>query len=826
MKRPMKNVLFYCIVLILFSSFIYNNSNSFSELVKNRLTSYTNDYWPEKIYVHTDKPYYTLEENIWFTAYLVNGISHKHSSKSNVVYVELINEADSIVSKKRYYIEHISVAGQFKINKIWTPGKYRIRAYTNYMRNTGPEFFFQKKIHIISLAEANKVTELQNSSDSEKATLDLEKPNLEFFPEGGYLVENIISKVAIKIKDSKYYNYKLPIEIVDSGGTVISQLTSVEFGLGVFYINPKTDENYFANLKLNGKTYQYALPKALSQGYGVNINLRTDELLIRLHSTKNKGLKQSFLMIHQRGKPLFDKVFSTSEKSDIISIYTGNLQNGVTHITLFNDQGQPVCERLVFIDNPKNKVSVSVKRNKLDFKTREKVSLDLQIKNSEGHALSGNLSISVRDLEGIPHREYASNIKTWLLLNSDLRGKIDNPGYFFSDGDDVKKTFLLDLVMLTNGWRRFTWQSILQENINAFVFDVEKGITISGTTKMLTPPHKEVNTINTITFLGAQTLEMYSVTSDTDGRFSFGPYVFYDSIPALIESKLIVPGNNAKTNYKDVLIALDDKVIESPEIQRSKFSPSSSNTMVLNDTFLEAAAEVRDLNQIYDEDRQRLDEVVLTATLKTKEEEREQEMDERSYFGAPSRRLDIQSDQFLSNTPMKYILQRFPGIRLDERYVYYRGEISRILFNNMEVDLDFINSLNSTDISFIDFYDPNNSVYSRAAGGVFTIYGKLGSDRVTKNTSRQPGIINFTSKGFDRSKEFYAPDYSKELDQLTRTDIRTTLHWEPKVRFTSQDLSQEVSFYTCDSKGTYLIEIEGLTDSGIPIQEIGYFSVN
>jgi hypothetical protein len=210
----------------------------------------------------------------------------------------------------------MSTGGHFKIKKEWSPGNYLLRAYTNYMRNEDSKVFFQKEIQVISLDQEKVESSIKSYIDHQKSGSKQAKPDLEFFPEGGYLVNNINSKVAIKIKDSQYHDYKLPIQIVDSKGNEISRFTSVEFGLGVFYINPKLDEDYYANLNLIGEMYQYLLPKALPEGYALTINSRKDELLIKMSSSKSTGLKNSYLVIHQRGQLLFDKITTTSEKSD------------------------------------------------------------------------------------------------------------------------------------------------------------------------------------------------------------------------------------------------------------------------------------------------------------------------------------------------------------------------------------------------------------------------------------------------------------------------------------------------------------------------------
>ena len=124
--------------------------NDFKDQIIEKLETYSETDYPEKAYVQTDKSYYLMDDTIWFTGYLVNGISHKKSSKSRVLHVELINELDSIVDHKRLYIDEISEAGDIEISQKWNPGKYLLRAYTNDMRNNSEEYFFKKDIWIWS----------------------------------------------------------------------------------------------------------------------------------------------------------------------------------------------------------------------------------------------------------------------------------------------------------------------------------------------------------------------------------------------------------------------------------------------------------------------------------------------------------------------------------------------------------------------------------------------------------------------------------------------------------------------------------------------------
>ena len=141
---------------------------------------------------------------------------------------------------------------------------------------------------------------------------------------------------------------------------------------------------------------------------------------------------------------------------------------------------------------------------------------------------------------------------------------------------------------------------------------------------MLEPPHKEASTINTITFLSGQNLSMESANSKKEGSFSFGPFVFYSSVPTLLQSQLADPAIKTNENYRDVLISINEAIDKSPEVHRVDHVAFSTKPRVLNEDFLETADNMRQVYVDYDEDRQGLDKIVLTVTKKTKTQERQE----------------------------------------------------------------------------------------------------------------------------------------------------------------------------------------------------------
>ena len=145
----MNRIKLFCIGLItlsISSAWIVRN-DPFNELLK-KLEEFTKKYPQEKVHLHLDKPYYAIGDDIWFKAYVTDTKTSSLTTLSKILYVELIDEKDSL--KQQLKLPLLNGIGwiDFKLPDSLNEGNYRIRAYTQLMRNAGPDFFFDKTIKI------------------------------------------------------------------------------------------------------------------------------------------------------------------------------------------------------------------------------------------------------------------------------------------------------------------------------------------------------------------------------------------------------------------------------------------------------------------------------------------------------------------------------------------------------------------------------------------------------------------------------------------------------------------------------------------------------
>ncbi|WP_073218497.1 alpha-2-macroglobulin family protein [Aequorivita viscosa] len=821
MKKILPPLLLISCLLLAFS---YSDPYSLKNSIIHKLTDYSTIKYPEKIYIQTDKPYYTAGENIWFSAYLLNGVTHTTSLKSSVIYVELINERDSIIKEQKIFTESVSAKGDFALPMDLPDGNYLLRAYTNYMRNQSREFFFKKEIPILSLYAGDK------KEDAENDSIEDEFPDLGFYPEGGYLVTGLNNRVAVKIQNADLRTNPIVGTIEDTQGNRITEFNTMEFGLGSFQLTPEQGKEYQAVVSSGDESVVYPLPIPLETGYVMNTSVSETDVSINVRTNKKEGLKNVLILGHQRGLTVFDFIQEKSTNSMSLKIPKRELIDGVLNIVLFDNSEKPVAERLVYI-HKKEAISPSVKLFPSTVGTRERVNVGVEVKDKWGTVVPSTVSISVTDATLVKHNQNAGNIKTWLLLNSDLRGTIKSPNYFFLPEEVSKKNQLLDLTMMTHGWRRFIWQEFLEEG-TIQNFEAEDGIYFNGNTRNLKAPYNNKTSETKLTF---RTDGFYQESQPTDknGCFSYGPFVFNDTIDVFIQAGDNISSQNPDFNNTNIILTPS---IERPGIIRDRIITPFKQQITYAESYRHKSRTNVISNYKFDEKGEMLDEVLLSAKVKTEEEKVEMERNKRTRSFQPSHRIIVGEFGNHGASDFMGLISNVPGIRIGKKgnaetsqdfEINLRGMKPAFFLDNIKVTLEIARTVSQADIDFIDIRNTGHASagYALEAQGVIAIYTKKGSRRGGNSIKNsKAGSINFKSNGFYSAREFFSPDYASEQKGPIRQDQRITLYWNPKI-IVNKHRNASASFFTSDEKGSYFVEMEGITETGVPIYQTTFLEV-
>ena len=822
---------FLLFVIILNTSTIHAfqnpiSTNSQLEKITKTLDDYVRLEGPEKTYLHTDKDVYRPGDTIWFKTYLVDGITHKRSDKSRVAYVELLNAADSILARRILYIEGTSSCGSINLPNNLVDDKYKLRTYTKYILSDEQALFYQKSATISRKREpllennAEESTEMEIVDDKPERSLNPSNKTIkvEFFPEGGNLVAGLSGGLAIKISDLDGIPIAAHGTISDSSGNVITDFNSNNYGLGIVYFMPEPDNSYFALIENNGFQQRFEISKVLDRGFSLSIKNRGDNILIQVETTDENVLDGTILIGHLRGKKIFERLEKKNgSKSYAVKLLTKDLPDGIADFTLFSVDGKPVCERLVFIENPSNDTKVSIRTNSSIYGKREKVQLTIAVEDVIGRPIKGDFSMRVSSSMVSTNK---SDMKNWLLLNSDLKGPVYDSDVFNQE-DSNKTRLLLDAIMLTHQWERFSWNDLLSDHNQSYVkFGPEKGIMIRGTALGMQDrpiPEKSMISLNIL----AEAFEEKKAI-DENGKFSFGPYFFNDSITAILQ----IVNNNKTQNSDPAKINIDNqwpRILSKPIINNGNPLGIKNPKIQQSDTshFQENSIEEYDSKITY------LDEVVVKEKRKTPAELIEKEINSFTpYGGHPDIRVFRDSIKGWEGLSAIDLLAR-KGIRVIGDYPNQKISLSGgspnsknfetgplVLLDGTPVD-GILGSLRASEVLFIDVLRfASASFYGvRGSSGVIAVYTNRTLRNAVIGQTSDPRITSANIMGFDEKLEFYIPDYSGTNRFNTSKDNRTTLYWNPNVKIDSEGQGK-VQFYTSDRTGKFTVEFIGLTEDG------------
>lgn len=808
-------------MLLGFGSVLSQQDEGLKSKINQGLTDFMAQHRPEKTYIHTDKDVYIPGETIWYKAYLLDGMHHGRSDNSRVMYVELLNGADSIIAEQKLYIKAVGAAGNFAIPETLVQGDYTLRAYTKYMLNETDPLAFSKTIAIWGLK--SEIPSKLEDVDQSKNTDEIE---LRFFPEGGTLVSGLENTMGVKAVAKNGKGVSISGKIVDDSDTTIKQFETYEFGLGKFSYQPKKGKPYYAVLALTGQEKKYLLPTAMAEGHILHIRNTKEDLSVRVESNIENGIGDGLLVGHIRGRMFLNRKIQANTKNLVVKINKEKLQDGVAHFTLFTATGEPVCERLTFIDNPNTDNALKIRSVQPTYQKRERVDITLDMGYTEAEKTLGDFSVAVVSQTATKSKNKRT-IESWLLLNSDIGGTIPDASFLF-DESSTKKRYLLDALMLTHGWRRFVWKEVLDDTEpKPLTYAPEKGIVIKGKTTAFKNKYQFRPSFVRFDVLGETSFRDKKAT-DTKGNFTFGPYVFQDTIKATIQSEPMTVSKKERENQFKILIEDTSDTIRVNDIAYDQLPRAA---MEYPEEYVAQAYKKREVDFKLNPDAIQLKGVTVAERALTKKAEVEQKLKSLVRYQLPNQRIFVDSIFGLGSLQPIDLFRNISGVRVAQNDLSIRGGGPPMyLLDGFQVERGDIGQLNPNEIAVIDILkDGNAAVFGpglsgNAANGVIAIYTKSALG-IAANSSRSfPNITNLTITGFYKAREFYSTTYDTPKPKHSELDYRTTLHWEPHVLVDGKGFTN-LKFYTGDVSGNYDIVVEGITASGMPITEIKSFEV-
>lgn len=763
--------------------------------IDSTLTRYNEELAPEKVYVHFDKPIYNSGETVWFKAYLLARIWPSDISKN--FYAELIDEEGTVLQRKAYPVYEGTSAGNFDLPVASGNTNLTFRGYTTWMLNFDTAFLFTKTI---SLRMADSTASLQKGG----------KADLRFFPEGGNLVSGIESVVAFKAAGETGLPKAISGVIKNNGGSVIMPFKTVHDGMGKITFIPVAGETYYAEWQNeSGATVKTNLPPAQPTGVVLTTrqNGKVQTFMVKRPDEAADNLKTLYVYVQMHQQMIYKaRVNLKNAASSSGNIPVGTLPSGMLQITVLDEALQPLAERIAFWNSGDHLFSSSVTVAGKNLQKRGKNILEVEVPDS----VKANLSLSVTDALASA-APFENNIISGLLLTSDLRGYIHQPFYYFSSTADSIKEHL-DLVMLTNGWRRYNWKSIAAGLIPKRKYEQENYLSVKGKVVGLLPSEMPANAeLNAFIQTKDSSRQFITIPIGKDGSFSVNGLIFFDTVRVFYQFN-----NNKLLNRRASVLFQPGMYNGFRRLNTSLLTPYATASLpaVQRNSFL--AAEAANIRPLLDQKIKMLEGVTVRSRTRSRSEELDKKYASGLFSSGDAVTFDFTDNQQgmgYSNI-MQYLQGRVAGLQVspDGQSISWRGQNTTLFLNEMQVDASTIGSISVNDVAYIKaFRPPFFGATGGGAGGAVAIYTKKGNEGAsTVGAGLEKGLIT----GYSPVKEFYSPDYATSSPLFEVPDVRSTLYWKPYILTDKANKKVKIEFYNNDVSRSLRIVLEGVNEDG------------
>ena len=632
------------------------------------------------------------------------------------------------------------------------------------------------------------------------------KIDVAFLPEGGSLVLNALNYIAFKAIDGTGKGILVTGSIVDQNDSLVTTFSTSYLGMGKFMLMPLEGKTYYA--RINEFTdFNHKFTDISENGVAMHYTDLGDEAILSVsRNFKSTDSLQTYLVASHKGIVLFYETVTFSGITDAIKISKNRFPTGISKITLLDKSYKEIAERLVFVEDSVNS-QLELKINNNEFTTRDKVTLEIDLPDQESDSTATVFSLSVTNTNYLNQGGIQQNLRSYMLIDSELKGYIESPLSYFNDEDGITASEKLDLLMMVNGWRSYYWNDLVERMNDKLLGWTDAGITIEGYVKAL---FRNRPIVNGEVVLGpfSGNLLYEGTRTDSSGRFIFDRLYLRDN------EKIFIHAKNEKDRANTEII-LD----EVPTLRTKPISPSSwflkPNIDVSVGFFRENYYRHLKIEEYYPEKGSiMLSKVDIIAKRK--------ERDDGHYriYAEADKVFTIKDDDYTYTNVLDYLGSRGSGVIVSGDQVSIRGGgMPIILVDGLRtLDANMANDvLQRMPISEIDKIEiitdaANLAAFGSSGGnGVIAIYTRKGDGTYEVNKYVK-GRTALQIKGFRKPAQFYSPKYTPASRENPAPDYRPTLLWEPELTF--ENNKARIEFYTSDELADYIVAVEGVGKSG------------
>ena len=760
-------------LLLIISAIGLFTGSTIGQSLDSSLSIYNNKYPQEKIHIHFDKDTYLPGETVWMKAYLMNGA--KPSDVSKNLYLDWTDADGRLLLHSIAPITEGGAASFYKIPAWVKNGVIHVKAYTQWMLNFDNDFLFNKDIPVLMPVEGN------GPRPEKQLTA------IRFFPEGGDLINGVPSILAFEALNQHNKPVWVTGVIKNSRNTIIDSFSTAANGMGSLRIKPVYGEHYMASwTDGSGEMHTTPVPDAKANGLVLHAgNLNNDQLHYRIEKSADaSNLTRIVIIGTMNQKIVYRNSLNLENNVAEGNINAAAIPCGVMQLTAFDRDMSPLAERVVFINNEKAYAKIQLKKESVNGNKRARNEISIEIPDS----LVTNLSVSVTD-GGLGY-DSSYNIYTDLLINGDLKGNIPDAAALLTNPASANEN--LNLFLLTHGWRRFNWESVVTGKFPELKYPRDAGfLSVRGMVRNGTKLDDQ-DSMAMLMISRDRKKHVLKLAVDGDGKFEQNGLFFYDSVQVVYKFNHIekLSNNGQISLYSDLLPALTPAKADEPGFSWMKV-PEVILEKEMNGNIIETN-----------------DNSVPSNSM--------------SYIVSPK----TDSMGRYSESASHYLADNFADLRFpaslkenhgdgDGKLASYKpGTVSaprnnvNVTLDGAPVAMDDLKSVNMKSVLFIKFLPKSNQKSLPTLA--------ITSRQALEQTNILENKTGFTViTGYTPVREFYQTHYdNSKIEDYQATDFRSTLYWNSKIRLDKSHRKMSFVFYNNDISNKFRVVVEGMNQDG------------
>ncbi|HVI47764.1 MAG TPA: MG2 domain-containing protein [Chitinophaga sp.] len=774
--------------------------DDWSDKLIKALQIFNTRYPQEKVYLHLDKDYYAAGETIWFKGYVT--IQGLPSIQATNLYVELLDKNNNIVQKKLFGIANAGAPGFFELPETQKAGVYQLRAYTAWMLNFDPAFSYSRTIEIF---DPSKKTSIPSDSTAQDFSV-------QFFPEGGNLIAGAANNVAFKAIDNNGYPIEITGIVKDGKGATEATIKTIHDGMGTFEVTPNGPQDALQAVikSAKGQSKTFTLPAAQATGATLKLYNKGARIFYQaVPANASDSSMNDMVVLAQMNNQLVYKASLNAGEGRISGfVPVDKLPSGILQVTLFGKNGLPLAERIAFVRRS-DLLQMDVLESNVSKEFRKKSTVVLRLPDT----LQSSISVAITDADAVPVDKNAANIVSTMLLTSDIKGYVYNPNWYFRN-EDPATLQALDLVMMTNGWRRFSWEKIANNQFPEVKYPYEQGLIVKGSATQPNGRPLANGRLDMIIKLPIDSSSMFAQAPINEkGEFNMSNMVFPDT------AYIYYQGNDAVKKGVDISVKFDTHFFDRATQVKIPYPlrvppPVDNNSLKL---FLAGASEGNKVNRSINNKTVYLQEVNVNAKKVKPAETTEKRYASGMFSGGDGYSFDLTQETPTAFNIFQYLQSKVAGLQItgdmNNPSLSWRGGKPGLYLNEMQSDVSMLSSININDIALIKVFRPPFMGGFGGANGAIAVYTKKGGDNKTPDPTIK-GFQLYKKAGYTVVKQFYSPDYSVKKEVHALPDKRLTLYWNPNVPVDTLTHTATVEFYNNDFSKRFRLVVEGITEEG------------